>query len=35
MSRNEESHDDKTQTHIVLTKGTVVSHYRIVKKVGA
>ena len=31
-----ESHDnDKTQTHVVLTKGTMVSHYRIVEKIGA
>jgi len=27
--------DDKTQTHVVLTKGTMVSHYRIVEKIGA
>ena len=27
--------DDKTQTHKVLTKGTMVSHYRIVEKIGA
>ncbi len=27
--------DDKTQTHIVLTKGTMVSHYRIIEKIGA
>jgi serine/threonine protein kinase len=27
--------DDKTQTHVVLTNGTVVSHYRIVEKIGA
>ncbi len=27
--------DDKTQTHIVLTKGTMVSHYRIDEKIGA
>jgi len=27
--------DDKTRTHIVLTKGTMVSHYRIVEKIGA
>ena len=31
----DESHDDRTQTHIVLTKGTMVSHYRIVEKIGA
>jgi len=27
--------NDKTQTHIVLTKGTMVSHYRIFDKIGA
>lgn len=27
--------DDKTHTHIVLTKGTMVAHYRIVEKIGA
>ena len=27
--------DDKTRTHIVLTKGTMVSHYRIIEKNGA
>jgi len=26
---------DKTQTHVILTKGTMVSHYRIVEKIGA
>lgn len=31
----DESHDDRTQTHVELTKGTMVSHYRIVKKIGA
>ncbi|MDH3936399.1 MAG: protein kinase, partial [candidate division Zixibacteria bacterium] len=30
-----EPNDDKTRTHIVLTKGTMVSHYRIVEKIGA
>ena len=30
-----ESHDDKTQTHVVLTKGMMVAHYRIVEKIGA
>jgi hypothetical protein len=30
-----EPDEDKTQTHVVLTKGTMVSHYRIVKKIGA
>ncbi len=27
--------DDKTQAHILLTKGTVVSRYRIVEKIGS
>jgi serine/threonine protein kinase len=27
--------DDKTQTHLVLSKGTMVSHYRIVEKIGS
>jgi serine/threonine protein kinase/Flp pilus assembly protein TadD len=27
--------DDKTQTHVVLTKGMMVSHYRIIEKIGA
>ena len=27
--------DDKTQTHVPLTNGTIVSHYRIIEKVGA
>ncbi|MDH3891880.1 MAG: hypothetical protein OEV49_12420 [candidate division Zixibacteria bacterium] len=31
----DESHDDRTQTHIVLTKGAMESHYRIVEKNGA
>ncbi len=26
--------DDNTRTHIVLTKGTMVSHYRIIEKIG-
>jgi non-specific serine/threonine protein kinase len=30
-----EPDDDKTQTHVVLTKGTMVSHYRIIEKIGA
>ena len=30
-----EPDDDKTRTHVVLTKGTMVSHYRIVEKIGA
>ena len=31
----EYQNDDRTQTHVVLTKGTMVSHYRIVSKIGA
>ena len=27
--------DDRTHTHVVLTKGTMVAHYRIVEKIGA
>jgi serine/threonine protein kinase/tetratricopeptide (TPR) repeat protein len=27
--------DDKTHTHVVLSKGTMVGHYRIVRKIGA
>ena len=27
--------DDKTQTHVMLSKGTMVSHYRLVEKIGA
>lgn len=31
-----DSHDsDKTRNHTILTKGTIVSHYRIVEKIGA
>jgi serine/threonine protein kinase len=30
-----EADNDRTRTHIVLTKGTMVSHYRIVEKIGA
>lgn len=26
--------NDRTRTYIVLTKGTMVSHYRIVEKIG-
>lgn len=29
------SDDDKTRTHVVLTKETMVSHYRIIEKIGA
>ncbi|MFQ6008694.1 MAG: protein kinase, partial [Candidatus Zixiibacteriota bacterium] len=27
--------NDKTQTHFALTKGTMVSHYRLIEKIGA
>ena len=30
-----EPDNDKTQTHVVLTKGTTVSHYRIIENIGA
>jgi serine/threonine protein kinase/tetratricopeptide (TPR) repeat protein len=30
-----EHDNDNTRTHVVLTKGTMVSHYRIVEKIGA
>ena len=32
---NMEPDDDNTRTHVVLTKGTMVSHYRIARKIGA
>ena len=31
----EANDDDKTRTHVVLIKGTMVSHYRIIEKIGA
>ncbi len=31
----DESNDDRTQSHIFLTKDTMVSHYRIIEKIGA
>ncbi|MEE8405486.1 MAG: protein kinase [candidate division Zixibacteria bacterium] len=30
-----EANDDNTRTHIVLSQGTMVEHYRIVEKIGA
>jgi serine/threonine protein kinase len=30
-----EPDDDKTRTHFALTKGAMVSHYRIIEKIGA
>ncbi len=36
MDQPDHSQDnDNTRTHVVLTKGTMVSHYRIVEKIGA
>jgi serine/threonine protein kinase len=29
------SDDDKTRTYVPLTNGTMVSHYRIIEKIGA
>jgi len=34
MTRSD-SDDDKTQSHVILTKGTTVAHYRIIEKIGA
>jgi len=31
----DESHDDRTQSFVALTKGTMVSHYQIIEKIGA
>ena len=30
-----EPEDDKTQSHVALTRDTMVSHYRIIEKIGA
>ena len=30
-----EPEDDNTQTHIILTKDTMISHYRIIDKIGS
>ena len=30
-----EPDDDKTQSHVALSKGTMVSHYRIIEKIGS
>jgi len=35
MPELEHKDDDRTQTHVALIKGTMVSHYRIVDKIGA
>jgi tetratricopeptide (TPR) repeat protein/predicted Ser/Thr protein kinase len=32
---DESEQNDRTQTYVVLTKGTMVSHYRIIEKIGA
>ena len=32
---NSEFDDDKTRTHVILTRGTMVQHYRIIEKLGA
>ena len=31
----DESHDDRTQTDIALTKGLMILHYGIIEKIGA
>jgi serine/threonine protein kinase/tetratricopeptide (TPR) repeat protein len=31
----DESHDDRTQSFVALTSGTMVSHYKIIEKIGA
>ncbi len=30
-----EEQNDRTQTHVVLTKGTTISQYRIIERIGA
>jgi len=30
-----EPNDDKTHTHVVLTRDTQVSHYKIIEKIGS
>ena len=32
---NKQSDDDKSQMHVTLTSGTLVSHYRVIEKIGA
>ncbi len=32
---NQHSDDDRTQTHVVISHGTMVQHYRIIQKIGA
>ncbi len=32
---NSEFDDDNTHTHVVLSQGTMVEHYRIAEKIGA
>ena len=33
--RDDSDQNDKTHTHIALTKGPMVGHYRIAEKIGA
>ncbi|RKX27544.1 MAG: hypothetical protein DRP45_00730, partial [Candidatus Zixiibacteriota bacterium] len=35
MTSDNRHNNDNTETHIVLTKGTMVGHYRIIEKIGA
>ena len=32
---SDQDDNDRTQTHVILTKGTMVSHYRIIDKIGS
>jgi len=32
---SDQNDNDRTQTHVILTKDTMISHYRIVEKIGA
>ena len=33
--KGDSEQNDNTQTHVVLTKGTMISHYKIIEKIGA
>ncbi len=33
--KGDSEQNDNTQTHVVLPKGTMVAHYRIIEKIGA
>ena len=33
--RNMATDDDKTRTHVTLSSGMMISHYRIIDKIGA